>query len=264
MAKLLILSQNTVHSQSLLMDMAGRLTWQMYEHPDIIIKPYYGSLDRGKPIPVHFWGYQKGEIGEAYGSIIYGGEDFIPLGPGGPFILGDFSKENDPRADRFIHILEYCVNKYEFDYMYRTGTGYYTDIAKLYKYLELLPDEKVYTGSVFCNKTESPWGDVFVAGANCIMSRDVAEKLVEHKDLYLKISEKAPEDAAMGMVLHDELGYVSPCNQMPEHQLQIFYHLTDKKDIKLSDKPYLFNYKFFPGQYREFMKLHYQVVERDD
>lgn len=265
MAKILILSQNTLHPEYLLMDIASRLTWQLYEDPDVLIKPYYGCLNKGEPMPQHECDVKQGVVVEANGVLLYGGEDTVVRSPICSFKTGDFNKMMDPRGDRFIHVLEYCFQNYEFDYMLRTGTGYYIDVVKLQKYIELLPSEKVYTGAVFCGPNpDSRWGHVFVAGANCLMSRDVVEKLVEHKDLYLKISEKAPEDAATGMVLHDEVGYVSPCVQLPNHRLQAFYHNNKSEDILLLDDPYLYNYKLFPHQYKEFMSLHYQVIKRDD
>lgn len=76
----------------------------------------------------------------------------------------------------FKHILE----NYDFDYLFRTNTSSYLDVAKILSFLDTQPKTNVYGGVV-----SSAFGDLrFASGAGVLLSRDVIERVCRSEHLW--------------------------------------------------------------------------------
>lgn len=215
MKKCIVLVQGTSHPGYLDIDNAAINTWQRYHEDNIRVINYYGVLNRDGTIIERFatdiGQYETCESNDGK-SIYYGGFDLVET----PHYHGDgeYKYQGDPRPERFINTLEYCINNYEFDYIYRTGTTYYIDLIYLNELLKNVPDS-TYCGSVFCDTIHKPgWFGNFVAGSNCLMSKDVAEVLVSGKENYLKYALNEPEDVATGRVIIGDYDYIDCKSQL--------------------------------------------------
>ncbi|MCP4456863.1 MAG: hypothetical protein GY816_02370, partial [Cytophagales bacterium] len=191
--KIIILSQMTKDPSYQEIQNFSLRTWMNHNNPNVKIINYYGAFDC------------NGNIFQEFNKEIRKGQaEFINENT---LVIGTYDKLNnsyfDPRGEKFIIALEYCLKNLEFDFIFRISSTNYIDIQKLSKHLDSLPRQKVYNGcrNMYDHKYK------FVSGFHCIMSRDVVEKLVEYKDEYLSL--KYPEDLAAGMILIHKLNYVN-------------------------------------------------------
>jgi hypothetical protein len=274
--KILVLVQGTIHPEYHILDGASSCTWQTYNDPDVRIIPYYGCKDlEGNFINVFREQPKDGEFfyDEKFNKLVYGGMDHLLGFLQGSFRENRFAKDIDPRADRFVNTLEYCLKHYEFDYVYRTSDSYYVDVRALKEFVSsgIFPTTKVYTGAIFSDaehkKMDRDWCINFIAGSSCLMSRDTVEKLVENKDLYLKLSIKQPEDCATGDVLVDHLHYINIYDQYTNHPEISFQENVPYENLRLESRPSIVNYKMFHwGNYHDvkrMMKIHYLIEQRN-
>lgn len=244
--KILILSQGTKHPEYILIDSFSKATWQQIELQDVKIFSFYGCrglddqpLDQFPNIP------DNGEIfvDEKNKELIYGGRDYIQGFPEDPFLPWKkrrFYPDLDPRNERFINVLEYCLKNIEFDFIYRTSDSYYVDVQEVKNHvLNKLPSSsKIYTGNIFTPNLKN--GVLiyrnFVAGSNILFSKDVVQVLVKQKELYLEISKTNPEDEAIGKVLVDEIKYIENLEEQKQWApLCSFQETRLLKDISLKD-----------------------------
>jgi len=164
--KILVLVQGTIHPEYHILDGASSCTWQTYNDPDVRIIPYYGCKDlEGNFINVFREQPKDGEFfyDKKFNKLVYGGMDHLLGFLQGSFRENRFAKDIDPRADRFINTLEYCLKHYEFDYVYRTSDSYYVDVRALKEFVSsgIFPTTKVYTGAIFSDaehkKMDKDW-----------------------------------------------------------------------------------------------------------
>jgi len=82
------------------------------------------------------------------------------------FIPGIFLKS--------IYSMHYFKNRYNYDYLIRTNLSSFYNIPKLVSFLDKQPRHN-YVGGIFCEYYVID----FVSGAGIVMSRDIAEKIVD-------------------------------------------------------------------------------------
>ena len=223
MPKTIVLNQSTLHPEYSLVDAACRVTWGMEEHEHVKIFHYYGNVSsNGNTIEDVFSCVppKEGICIDKFNRLVQNITDRIDVSAK--------DKKEDKRGERLIGALEYCLNNFEFDYIYRTTCTSYIDIYKMCDYFNKLEvKEKFYEG------TRNMWNYqyLFVTGYHQILSRDVVKVIIEHKDEYLKL--KLPEDVAVGALIIDILKYASFENNPP--------HNTSVSPLNNND----FNLKFF-------------------
>jgi hypothetical protein len=244
MPKTIILNQSTLHPKYSLVDAACRVTWGMEEHEHVKTFHYYGNVSSNGNIIEDIFDcvpLKEGICIDKFNRLVQNITDRVNVSA--------TDKREDKRGERLIGALEYCLNNFEFDYIYRTSVTSYVDINKLYNYTHILSKEKVYNGPKYYLENEGwamdpNWKSSFVASFNCIMSRDVVQTLVNNKDLFLNIN--APEDIATGRVLVDNLKYAN-LKEQDTNQTWIGYgreiEMSQKEIIEYNSNPYVFNYK---------------------
>lgn len=254
MSRVIIVNQSTFHPKYESIDTTSRETWGSQIIDDVDILNYYAAYDsEGEPIE-HKFGTNPplGEDKRVGNVLLQGVRDWKASRPR--------RRGEDTRLLRFIRVLEYCVDNYEFDYIYRTGCTSYIDIKKLLKYLDKVPKEKVYAGSAYCEshfpwfmsvKGKPKWKCSFVAGFHCLMSRDVVEFAVKNKKLLEEID--ATEDVSFGMLVTTKGGYIKEEEFCKEDRGT--WHSYRKQIAKMgynfkierNGYPYLFNHRFGKG-----------------
>jgi hypothetical protein len=239
MPKIIILNQCTTEPRWQEVDQLGQNTWGKVTHPDVKMFHYYGAFDsNGKPYDRFSNIPNRGEIAILPNNImVCGVED----------VLGNYF---DPRGERYIMALEYCLNNFEFDYIYRTTCTSYIDIYKMYNFFNKLKiKEKFYDG--LRNMYEYQY--LFTSGYHVMLSRDVVEVIVEHKDEYLKL--ELPEDVAVGALLIHTLKYASFENN-PDHNTSA----TPLGNSGFNHKNYLntsvFNYRLNTNLGEQLLEIH--------
>ena len=85
----------------------------------------------------------------------------------------------------------------EFDFVYFTTASSYVRPSKLCAIVESLPSQGVYAGTTLVDAIS---GHRFASGANRLLSRDVAELVVENKRAYRN---DVMEDVGLGRLLYD-------------------------------------------------------------
>ena len=244
MPKTIVLNQSTLHPEYSFVDAACRVTWGMEEHEHVKIFHYYGNVSsNGNTIEDVFSCVppKEGICIDKFNRLVQNITDRIDVSAK--------DKKEDKRGERLIGALEYCLNNFEFDYIYRTSVTSYIDINKLYNYTLLLNKEKIYNGPKYYLEDEwwsmdPNWKASFVSSFNCIMSRDVVQTLINNKNLFLNIN--APEDIATGRVLVDNLKYIN----LKEQDINQTWtkcgrevEISQKEIIDFNLNPYVFNYK---------------------
>lgn len=182
--------------------------------------------------------------------------------------------ERDPRNERFIKALEYCVLNYKFDYILRTGSTCYIVIDKLLAYLDEIKSNRIYTGNFnTCYRIPGPNNKLilpdtrtqlylaeeipFNGGWNCLMSRDVVESLVNNKDEYLKYIEV--EDVVTGKII---VNYAKSAKLSDQKNNKVINNrLLDESAIDgIMFHPYLYNIKVLAEEAELMYKLHDRIV----
>ena len=235
--KVLILNQATIDSSYGEIDKAMRLTWQCTQHPNVKIINYYGSntlKDR-----------QCNYYPDTNNLIINVGDDKdIYIDENGS------EYEFDSRGEKFVLALEYCLNNFEFDYIYRISCTSYIDIFKLYNYLNSLSREKVYNGCRNMYQSQH----YFVSGFSVIMSRDVIEQLVNNKKELIKL--KYPEDVATGMIIFDYLKYLENFDNQDQSSTYVINNEIGDHSSLVHPSTSIFNFKFQKPYHDNFKIIH--------
>ena len=97
-----------------------------------------------------------------------------------------------------IKSFEYCLQKFEFDYIYRTNLSSFIDLNKAYHFLE---NNKVDYGSC-CLDIHIDLH--FASGCGFILSKKMVNILINNQNL---INYKIIDDVAIGELLIDKLNY---------------------------------------------------------
>lgn len=245
MTKILILNQATTDQNYALIDGLSRTTWSRRNHPGVKTIHYYGGYDiNHEPIKSLPGVPPRGEV-ELYGNtLVCGTNDVL-----GPYF--------DPRGEKMIMAIEYCLKHFEWDFMLRICNTSYIDTFKLHKVMSSLPKEKIYDGTRNLYNNEIS----FVTGFNSYMSRDTAEILIQNKQIYLE--SKYPEDLALGDTIFHKLKYTSFENQTYISTSTWAYEegFNPEYFIKHTD---VFNYRFRSHTPEKFIKFHEYILDLDD
>lgn len=260
-----------MNPEYLLLDSTSRATWQQYQDEDIQIVPYYGCKDLNgnylsvfhkENIPLDDQFYYDKRVN----TLIYGGRDYVkdfPMSGGG---TSNYSPEIDPRLLRWVRTLEYCLENFEFDFVFRTTDAYYVDVKKLKGLLEdnYKGKTKIYTGPTFFAEKDKPSVHFkpFVAGSAVLLSRDTVEVLVNVKDKCLEYGNTEPEDVATGRALYQHAKYINIEDQ-PDYvgcPAIFFQESLPLEDLRLAPNPNQVVYKIYNhnnySDIRRFMKIH--------
>lgn len=151
----------------------NRDVWKSYMHSDPDICSFFVRMDKSAP-----------EAGELRGDTLFfkGQEGFIPA------IL-----------DKTIAAFEYAQSHLQFDFLLRTNLSSFYIFPELKRLLETLPSANYYGGVI------GQYGSIqYASGAGFMMSRDIVEKCINHKDL---LARSTIDDVAIGQLLMN-LGHV--------------------------------------------------------
>ncbi|MBA3604300.1 MAG: hypothetical protein H0W50_11850 [Parachlamydiaceae bacterium] len=90
---------------------------------------------------------------------------------------------------------------HEFDYVIRTNLSSFYVFPKLLKYLQTCPGTNCYRGVALypCELPQEFLNIPFVSGAGIIMSKDVAQMLVDESKQFEKYKAEIPDDVFIGM-----------------------------------------------------------------
>jgi hypothetical protein len=116
--------------------------------------------------------------------------------------------------NKTIKSINYCMNNYKFDYIYRTNLSTVLDLDKLYKYAR---NNKVnYAGQSYGN---------FISGSGILLSKESCIKLINDKSL---IDNEIIDDVSIGNTL----------NKYYKIENISFYHVKDVNDKILFSKDF--------------------------
>jgi hypothetical protein len=95
-----------------------------------------------------------------------------------------------------IKMFEYCLNNYEFDYIFRTNCSSYVRIDKLNEYLINKPRTNFYNAVIMTHEPVP-----FASGCGYSISRDLVEIVVKNKE---KWNHSYLDDVALALLLSGE------------------------------------------------------------
>lgn len=215
MAKVIVLNQATLDTKYRLLEPAFRSTWASVKHSDFKVIHYYGMYD-GTHNKTELFSKLPNE-GESVlqddgENLVVGTYDctypidhpsFIKMHSSNiKYTLGNNTiVTNDSRGEKLILALEFCLNNFDFDFIHRICTTTYIDVYKMLSFLNKIQKTKIYNGARNLYNYEY----YFVAGHCSLMSRDVVELLIKHKEEYLSLP--YPEDLAIGKIIIHDLKY---------------------------------------------------------
>jgi hypothetical protein len=114
--------------------------------------------------------------------------------------------------NKTIKSINYCINNFDFDYIYRTNLSTVLNLDKLYEYTQ---NNKVnYAGKIYGN---------FISGSGILLSKEACTKLSNDKSL---IDNEIIDDVSIGNVL----------NKYYKMENINFYHVKDLNDEILHHK----------------------------
>jgi hypothetical protein len=245
MTKVLILNQATVDPSYNVMDYLSRNTWTLNSHPDVRTIHYYGGYDSNHNPINKFPVVPRGETQLIDNDILVCGTNDT---------LGDYF---DPRGEKMIMAIEYCLKNFEWDFMLRICNTSYIHIPKLHKFLSKLPKEKIYDGARNMYNSEI----YFVAGFNSYMSRDTAELLIQNKETYL--ASRYLEDLALGDVIFHQLKHTSFDTQT-HYSTYVWASEEDFQPDHFLQNTDVFNYRFRSHTPEKLIRFHEHVMNKYD
>lgn len=93
--------------------------------------------------------------------------------------------------NKTLKSIEYCIKKYDIDYIYRTNLSSVIDLKKLYSYIQ--NNDIDYAGHDYLK---------FISGSGIILSKKACKILLEDKSL---INNDGPDDYAIGIKMSNEV-----------------------------------------------------------
>ena len=249
MSKTIVLNQTTVNPGYSAIDQAAHDTWGSYKHEDVRVIHYYGKYnnqlqptDKFSTLP------SDGECLMIDNDLIIGTYDTnypenhpVRVGHDNSHIVYAYGgvprKIDDARGEKFIMALEYCLNNFEFDFIQRISCTSYVDVPKMADHINTLPKTKVYNGAKNMYNHEY----YFISGHNVLMSRDVVQLLVDHKEEYLAIA--YPEDLATGRLIIHDLAYTDFSEQTSSDTFTVVEH--DNLTLSTNPSTYLYRTRYF-------------------
>ncbi len=151
-----------------------------------------------------------------------------------PKFLFDSVKETySNMGHKLLYAFQWVLRNKDFDYIVRINSSCYCDKKHLVKYIETLPETNVFAGVKVGagEQHEQPW---IWGGGQFILSKDVVEKVVEHKH---KFNHNLMEDVALSFLINDlEIPYTegSACsiNKQENGWLLLTYGGGEQKEFK--------------------------------
>ncbi len=182
MPKIIILNQCTIDPSYKDVDEAMRSTWQSIKHP-------YAIHD-GHPLspaltvePITVINY--------YGSESLKDKQCTYSADTNTLII---NIEDDSQEEKFILALEYCLNNFEFDYIYKTSCTSYIDVIKMYDHISSLSKENV------CNGCKNTYDDF-----NVIMSRDIVEQIINNKSKFIELNFDDQDQSSTHVMINGDI-----------------------------------------------------------
>ena len=115
-----------------------------------------------------------------------------------------------------IKSFEYCLQNFEFDYIYRTNLSSFIDLNKAYHFLENNKFDYGGCGIYKCIMNHT----LFASGCGFIISKNCTQELINNKNL---INYKIIDDVAIGEVLIYKLNY-NPRNIIKYYYMDALYN----------------------------------------
>ncbi len=260
MSKIIVINQTTLDPSYSAIDKAAHDTWGTYKHEDVKIIHYYGKYDKYLQLTDKFPTLPPdGEYLMIDNDLIIGtydtnypvdhpvrvGHDNSPI----KYTYGGVEhKIDDSRGEKFVMVLEYCLNNFEFDFIQRISCTSYVDVPKMVNYINTLPKTKVYNGA----KNMYNYEYYFITGHNVLMSRDVVQQIVDHKEEYLAIA--YPEDLATGRLVIHDLAYTN----FSEQNNADTFTVVNPNDFGVDPNPTMYLYRtrhFHPEVFYDLHKM---------
>jgi len=113
---------------------------------------------------------------------------------------------------RTLECFEYCLDNFDFDYIYRTNLSSYVNKERLLKFLEGRPSTSFYSAVVGHHV-----GVSYGSGAGYFLSRDLVEEVVSRKE---ELDTSILDDVAIGKLLNKYFITPAPRVDLP------CYHTT--------------------------------------
>jgi hypothetical protein len=249
MPKTIILNQATLHPDYRSVDDIAYTTWGSTKNPDVKVIHYYGKYNQ------YLNPTDKFPILPKDGEVLMIGNNIMVIGTYDCAYPKDhprFPIIPDPRNEKFILALEYCLNNFEFDYIQRICNTTYVDVEKMQIFFNTLPKTRVYDGARNLYNHEIP----FVAGHDVYMSYDVVKLLVDHKEEYLASSR--PEDVATGEIIMYNTKYV---NFDDQRHASTFVVVDENIQTYISN-PECFCYRTRDRSDNQHKQIHELIVKR--
>lgn len=98
-------------------------------------------------------------------------------------------------GEKMIQAFEYSLKNKSFDYIARVNSSCYVDKNKLIEYVQTLPDTNCFAGVEVESDPKWMWG-----GGQFILSKDVAESVVNHKNSW---DHTVMEDVGLSYMIND-------------------------------------------------------------
>ncbi len=96
-----------------------------------------------------------------------------------------------------LKMFEYCLDNFDFDFIFRTNLSSYVNLNRLYKYCKTLPQENIYQGHIGVHQ-----GIKFASGSGILLSKDVVKIITS---MYPKIkSFGLNDDPYIGKILSSQ------------------------------------------------------------
>lgn len=114
----------------------------------------------------------------------------------------------DPRGYKTYYAFKYLIENVDFDILFTTNCTSYLDVEGIIRIANTFNTPRLYTGAM------SGWEEInlwFCVSAYAFISRDLVEKIVEHKEQYLHCTTKESyyrnafvyEDVCIGTIFRD-------------------------------------------------------------
>lgn len=123
--------------------------------------------------------------------------------------------------DKTIKSIEYLLNKFDFDFIFRTNMSSVIDLNKLYN----LIDNNIECGGIIGNCN----GQQFISGAGILMNKKICQLLINNKN-YLNYN--IIDDVAIGKFFTDKNVKIKELTRFEAYNYENNIELIKKENIK--------------------------------
>lgn len=126
--------------------------------------------------------------------------------------------------DKTLETFEYCLNHFDFDYIFRTNNSSYVNKSKLCEWLADKPNEKFYSGVI------GRHGNIdFASGSGYSISKDLVEYAVSQID---KVNRSLVDDVDLSRILNVNITRAPrqdvECNINADYDINNHFHFRCK------------------------------------